>query len=184
MSRLIDKILFKNIMSASLFLIILLITLSGCCNFLKITNNKSSIQDKCSYFVITIDNADSGQILFYSKLKDSLDDRFNILSNEVDNSKVCTIKITKINKSIYTPLTSNSGIASRNNIKIDIYYTLNILNQTINNNCVLFYGKNISENYYSANINNKKTIDNDVNILSEKIFYSVMRDINNIKNFD
>lgn len=160
------------------YLFVFVLLLSGC-SFIKYNNN-SNIYDKCGIFDINIENIDGKDILFYSKLKTALEDKFILLHHNENNNK-CIIDILDITIANYVPLVDNSGIASRNNKKVDAKYSVKVGNKIIKDTVIVFYGLNVSENYYSNYVNNKKVVDNDVELLSEKIFYSVIGNINKIK---
>ena len=128
-------------------------------------------------FNVNIKNADSKNTLFYSKLKTALEDKFILLQHSKNGNK-CDIDILNITATNYIPLIDNSGIASRNNKKIDVKYSVNVGDKIIKNNVIVFYGSNVSENYYSNYVNNEKMADNDIELLSEKIFYSVIGSVN------
>lgn len=166
-------------MKRMVYIIILLLVSS--CSIID-RNNEQSIYNKCNSFIINIDGSNS---LFYTKLKNSLNDKFNLLvygeDSEIDKSKICEINIKKINIKTYSSLTDTSGITSRQNTKIDIKYSINISNKKINNNCIVFYGASVSDNYYSVYNKEEKMSDNNIEILSDKLFYSIINDISKFK---
>ena len=157
------------------YLLLVILLLNSCSFITKNTNN--NIYDKCGTFDINIQNINSKDSLFYSKLKNALEDKF-ILLNHNENGNTCIVDILNIAVNNYTPLIDNSGIASRNNKKIDVEYSINIEDKIIKNNVIVFYGSNVSENYYSNYVNGNKIENNDIELLSEKIFYSVINSIN------
>lgn len=167
----------------SVIFLVILLFMSSCVSFNDVSIN--NIYKKCNTFVVKIQNVDGKNILFYSKLKASLEDELNLLvyNDNHDNigTNKCILNVTDIKTTNYVPLTNNSGIASRNNSKIDVKYSVFVDNKIIKNSCIVFYGSNVSENYYSEYVNTAKMRDNDVALLTEKIFYSVINDINKIK---
>lgn len=159
-----------------IFVFVLLLT---SCSFIKY-NNSGNVYDKCGIFDINIKNVNNKDVLFYLKLKTNLEDKFSLLYHNENNNR-CIIDIIDTTITNYVPLVDNSGIASRNNKKIDIKYSVELSDKIIKDRVIVFYGLNVSENYYSNYVNSEKVIDNDIDLLSEKIFYSVIKNINKIK---
>ena len=127
--------------------------------------------------MVSIKNENSADLLFLTKFANKLQKRLDLITdNKVGN--ICKVEID-FNKSEYSTVMDESGYTGRKNFKIAVNYILNTSNsRTIKDTVVFFYGATISDNYYSEYVANKKRNTNDVDILSEKVFYSI---INNLK---
>ena len=135
----------------------------------------------CSDFNIKVVGGSIDNNLFLSKLSKNLKNKLQLLKN--NNSKnICEI-IINFNSNTYSTIIDESGYTGRKNFKLDLNYSINVKNKKIlnRNNIVLFYGANISDNYYSEYVYGQKRKDNDLNILTEKLFYYIAEDLRKIK---
>ena len=148
-------------------IILLLLFLSSCV----------TIPKNCGSFVVDIKNKDSVDLLFLTKFANNLQKKLNLITND-KTKNICKVEVD-FNKNEYYTITDESGYVGRKNFKINIDYILQLSgSKTIKDSVTFFYGSNISDNYYSEYIANKKRSNNDIDILSEKVFYSI---INNLK---
>ena len=148
-------------------IILILLFLSSCV----------TIPQKCGSFVLNIENSNFNDLLFLTKFSKNLQKRLDLVANSKINNS-CKIDVN-FNKIEYSTITDESGYTGRKNFKIIVDYVLNIPNSgTVEDDIIFFYGANISDNYYSEYVSNKKRNNNDVDILSEKVFYSIL---NNLK---
>ena len=148
-------------------IILILLFLSSCV----------TIPQKCGSFVLNIENSNFNDLLFLTKFSKNLQKRLDLVANSKINNS-CKIDVN-FNKIEYSTITDESGYTGRKNFKIIVDYVLNVPNLgTVEDDIIFFYGTNISDNYYSEYVSNKKRNNNDVDILSEKVFYSIL---NNLK---
>ena len=131
----------------------------------------------CSDFNIKVVGGSIDNNLFLSKLSKNLKNKLQLLKN--NNSKnICEVNIN-FSSNTYSTIIDESGYTGRKNFKLDLGYDVNIKDKKIasRKNIVLFYGANISDNYYSEYVYGQKRKDNDLNILTEKLFYYIAEDL-------
>ena len=148
-------------------IICILLFLSSCVS--------SKLNVGCGVFFVNIENSTTNNFLFLTKLSKNLKNRLDLIADK--NSKnICKLNIN-FNNQIYSTIIDESGYTGRKNFKINIEYTLDINNSKIKDSVMFFYGSNISDNYYSEYVSSQKREDNNIDLLSEKIFYSIITNL-------
>ena len=135
----------------------------------------------CRDFNINIRDVTIKDTLFISKLTKNLKNKLTLLQNKIAVN-TCNIEIVFKQKE-YSTIIDESGYTGRKNFKLELDYTINIANlkSVERKEILVFYGANISDNYYSEYIYNQKRQNNDLSILTEKLFYYILEDLKNIK---
>lgn len=135
----------------------------------------------CRDFNINIKDVAIKDTLFVSKLTKNLKNKLKLLQNKTAVN-TCNIEMVFRQKD-YSTIIDESGYTGRKNFKLELDYTINIANlkSAERKEILVFYGANISDNYYSEYIYNQKRQNNDLSILTEKLFYYILEDLKNIK---
>lgn len=135
----------------------------------------------CADFNININNVSTGNMLFLSRLSKNLKNKLQLVKNKNSNN-LCNVDIN-FSSSAYSAIIDESGYTGRKNFKLEFDYTINIKNvePIKRKNIVIFYGANISDNYYSEYVYSQKREDNNLSMLTEKLFYYIVKDLKNVR---
>lgn len=150
-------------------IIFTLLFLSSCVN--------KGVNNICGSFSINVEDNTTKNYLFFTKFSENLRDRLELIAND-DSNYICKVDV-KFNVDTYSTIIDESGYTGRKNFKINVDYVLSMPNnKKITDNVTFFYGSNISDNYYSEYVNSQKRKNNDIDRLSEKVFFSIINKMN------